>query len=107
MAKSLHNRWKDLGRNIHLNVRNNPDQYSLIYLSNPFVVPGGRFRECYYWDSYWTILGLLVSGMQETAKGMTLYDYHLVTECVRQMHLCTYAITNPFMIQECWRIFQQ
>ena len=85
MAKSLHNRWKDLGRKIHLNVRNNPDQYSLIYLSNPFVVPGGRFRECYYWDSYWTILGLLVSGMQETAKGMTLYDYHLVTEYAKNM----------------------
>ena len=72
MAKSLHERWKDLGRKIHENVKNDPDKYSLIYLENPFVVPGGRFRECYYWDSYWTILGLLVSNMQQTAKGMTL-----------------------------------
>lgn len=34
------------------------------------IVPGGRFREFYYWDSYWIIRGLLVSEMYETAKGM-------------------------------------
>jgi len=42
----------------------------LIYMEEPFIVPGGRFREVYYWDSYWTILGLLVSGMHDTVKGM-------------------------------------
>ena len=47
----------------------NPFSYSLIYLENPFIIPGGRFRECYYWDSYWTILGLLASEMNETVKG--------------------------------------
>ncbi|MCP4381594.1 MAG: alpha,alpha-trehalase, partial [Hyphomicrobiales bacterium] len=31
---------------------------SLIPLPNPYVVPGGRFREVYYWDSYFTMLGL-------------------------------------------------
>jgi len=31
---------------------------SLIPLPYPYVVPGGRFREIYYWDSYFTILGL-------------------------------------------------
>lgn len=35
---------------------------SLIALPNPYVVPGGRFREIYYWDSYFTMLGLRVSG---------------------------------------------
>lgn len=34
------------------------------------IVPGGRFREFYYWDSYWIIRGLLHSEMYETAKGM-------------------------------------
>ncbi|RYP54887.1 hypothetical protein DL768_000451 [Monosporascus sp. mg162] len=29
---------------------------------NPFVIVGGRFREPYYWDSYWTIEGLLRTG---------------------------------------------
>ena len=33
-------------------------QGSLINLPNPYVVPGGRFREIYYWDSYFTMLGL-------------------------------------------------
>ena len=69
MAKSLHGKWKHLGRKTHDKVKHDPDKYSLIYLENPFVVPGGRFRECYYWDSYWTILGLLASNMTQTAKG--------------------------------------
>ena len=39
-------------------------------MAQPFVVPGGRFREVYYWDSYWTILGLLASEMTTTVRGM-------------------------------------
>lgn len=35
---------------------------SLIPMPNPYVVPGGRFREIYYWDSYFTMLGLQISG---------------------------------------------
>lgn len=31
---------------------------SLLPLPNSYVVPGGRFREIYYWDSYFTMLGL-------------------------------------------------
>ncbi|MBA3649033.1 MAG: alpha,alpha-trehalase TreF [Chitinophagales bacterium] len=31
---------------------------SLIPLPYSYVVPGGRFREIYYWDSYFTLLGL-------------------------------------------------
>lgn len=31
---------------------------SLLPLPEPYVVPGGRFREIYYWDSYFTMLGL-------------------------------------------------
>jgi alpha,alpha-trehalase len=31
---------------------------SLLPLPNPYIVPGGRFREIYYWDSYFTMLGL-------------------------------------------------
>lgn len=32
---------------------------SFIPLNRTFVVAGGRFREPYYWDSYWILLGLL------------------------------------------------
>ena len=38
---------------------------SLLPLPYPYIVPGGRFREMYYWDSYFTMLGLKESG--ETA----------------------------------------
>jgi alpha,alpha-trehalase len=34
---------------------------SLIELPRPYIVPGGRFREVYYWDSYFTMLGLAES----------------------------------------------
>ncbi|KAF8334741.1 Six-hairpin glycosidase-like protein [Cantharellus anzutake] len=34
---------------------------TLIPLNHTFVVPGGRFREQYYWDSYWIVEGLLQS----------------------------------------------
>ena len=68
-AQDLHQRWKDLGRQIKQDVQRNPKKYSLLYLDKPFIVPGGRFREMYYWDSYWTIQGLLVSEMFDTVKG--------------------------------------
>jgi alpha,alpha-trehalase len=43
---------------------------SLLPLPRPFVVPGGRFREIYYWDSYFTMLGLLASGRQDLTLDM-------------------------------------
>lgn len=33
-------------------------QGSALAVDVPHVVPGGRFRELYYWDSYFTLLGL-------------------------------------------------
>jgi len=38
------------------------DGGSLIPLPFPYIVPGGRFGEIYYWDSYFTMLGLKASG---------------------------------------------
>ncbi|XP_035240156.1 trehalase [Anguilla anguilla] len=69
-AEKLHSLWKSLGRKIRADVRDRPDLYSQIYSPNPVIVPGGRFRELYYWDSYWVINGLLLSEMRETASGM-------------------------------------
>jgi alpha,alpha-trehalase len=39
-----------------------PPHSSLLYLPNPYIVPGGRFGEIYYWDTYFTVLGLQVAG---------------------------------------------
>lgn len=47
-------------------LRRDPDKIvegsSLLALPYPYIVPGGRFREIYYWDSYFTMLGLKESG---------------------------------------------
>ncbi len=46
------------------------DKGSLIGLPHPYVAPGGRFNELYYWDSYFTMLGLAESGRMDLVEGM-------------------------------------
>ncbi len=43
---------------------------SALALDKPFVVPGGRFREIYYWDSYFTMLGLKADGRDDLVENM-------------------------------------
>jgi alpha,alpha-trehalase len=43
---------------------------SLLPLPQEYIVPGGRFREIYYWDSYFTMLGLEVSGRYHLIENM-------------------------------------
>ncbi|XP_017126388.2 trehalase isoform X1 [Drosophila elegans] len=66
----LNNIWKKLGRKMKDDVKKNPQHYSIIPVPNPVIIPGGRFIEFYYWDSYWIIRGLLYSEMYNTARGM-------------------------------------
>jgi alpha,alpha-trehalase len=42
----------------------------LLYLPNPYIVPGGRFNEMYGWDSYFILLGLQVDHREALAKGI-------------------------------------
>lgn len=51
---------------------------SLLPLPHAYVVPGGRFREIYYWDSYFTQLGLLADGRRDLAEGMVANFAHLI-----------------------------
>jgi alpha,alpha-trehalase len=51
---------------------------SLLPLPFPYVVPGGRFREVYYWDSYFTMLGLIASGRSDLVRSMLDNFAHLV-----------------------------
>ncbi|KAG6497517.1 hypothetical protein ZIOFF_045418 [Zingiber officinale] len=67
-ALQVHALWKNLSRRVADEVREQPERHTLLPLPGPVVVPGSRFREVYYWDSYWSIRGLLVSKMYETAK---------------------------------------
>jgi len=41
---------------------------SLIALPYSYIVPGGRFNEVYYWDSYFTMLGLKIHGKDRTIE---------------------------------------
>jgi alpha,alpha-trehalase len=70
----LHKLWKVLGRvpqeHVVSSFLHAPRVPSLPRTQNVLVVPGGRFRESYYWDSFWIVEGLLVSGMRLTARGV-------------------------------------
>ncbi|KAH9411980.1 trehalase [Ordospora pajunii] len=68
LSKKLNEAWKDI-----YVVQNKVKQghYStMLKVNNPFIIPGDRFRECYYWDAYWILEGLLNNGMNKTAIGM-------------------------------------
>ncbi|KAL7898647.1 glycoside hydrolase family 37 protein [Trichoderma sp. SZMC 28014] len=55
--------WPDLTRRYSAAVSNcSTCPNSFIPVNRTFVVAGGRFREPYYWDSYWIIEGLLRTG---------------------------------------------
>lgn len=65
-------------------LRRSPDQpapgSSLLPLPHAYIVPGGRFREVYYWDSYFTMLGLRVSQRDELIESMVdNFAYELAT----------------------------
>lgn len=53
---------------------------SLIPLPNDYVVPGGRFREVYYWDSYFTLLGLQAAGQKTLVRDMVENFAFLIDE---------------------------
>lgn len=53
---------------------------SLIELPYPYIVPGGRFQEMYYWDSYFTILGLKTSGKIDLIENIADNFAHLIDQ---------------------------
>lgn len=55
-----------------------PAHGSQLPLPRPYVVPGGRFGEMYYWDSYFTMLGLHASGEGARARDMLVDFAHLI-----------------------------
>ncbi|KAJ0962110.1 hypothetical protein J5N97_029938 [Dioscorea zingiberensis] len=69
-ALEVHSLWKNLSRRVSDDVKKHPEMHTLLPLPEPVVVPGSRFHEVYYWDSYWTIRGLLASKMYDSAKAI-------------------------------------
>jgi len=67
MGTHIKNLWQVLKREAPSNVNQHS---SLIPIPKPYIIPGGRFREIYYWDSYFTMHGLLADGEIETVENM-------------------------------------
>ncbi|MBC7512588.1 alpha,alpha-trehalase TreF [Candidatus Saccharibacteria bacterium] len=64
VSEHIHLLWDVLER------RNRLNRGSLIALPNPYIVPGGRFSEQFYWDSYFIMLGLAADGRWKMIEGM-------------------------------------
>lgn len=77
-ALELHGLWLQLSRRALPSVREFPARFSLLWLPHPYIIPGGRFLECYHWDSFWIVLGLLRGGLVDTATDMTRNALHMV-----------------------------
>jgi alpha,alpha-trehalase len=67
-ANSLNQLWLLLGRQVNVSATLYPQRTSFLPRQYPMIVPGGRFRESYYWDSWWIVRGLLVCEMPTTAE---------------------------------------
>ncbi|MCW3106744.1 MAG: treA [Segetibacter sp.] len=66
LKKHLEELWPTLTRKADIIEKNT----SLLPLPKAYVVPGGRFREIYYWDSYFTMQGLAVSNRYDLIENM-------------------------------------
>lgn len=51
---------------------------SMIPLPFPFIMPGGRYNEQYYWDSYFIMLGLAAHGRWNMVNGMLGNITHMI-----------------------------
>jgi alpha,alpha-trehalase len=66
MLKHIHYLWNDLTKQ----PKSHKQYSSLITLPHAYIVPGGRFKEIYYWDSYFTMLGLQEDNQVEMIQNM-------------------------------------
>ncbi|MCL7708389.1 alpha,alpha-trehalase TreF, partial [Enterobacter kobei] len=66
LTEHIDNLWPILTRQPHEHLENS----SLLPLPQAYIVPGGRFTETYYWDSYFTMLGLAESGRHDMLRCM-------------------------------------
>ncbi|XWS24373.1 hypothetical protein CRYUN_Cryun28dG0096300 [Craigia yunnanensis] len=69
-ALEVHVLWKKLSRKVSSTVHDHPKLHTLLPLLGPVMIPSSRFREVYYWDSYWVIKGSLASKMYKAAKAI-------------------------------------
>lgn len=66
LREYIRSMWPNLAREPEAG----PANSSAIAIGHRHVVPGGRFREIYYWDSFFTLLGLVRDGEMALANGI-------------------------------------
>jgi alpha,alpha-trehalase len=93
--------WPRLGRRLSAAAAATPERHTMLPMAHGVIVPGGRFREAYYWDSYWVVLGLLSVGMFETARGLT--EVQPPAHCHRATAAALPATPCPSMLALCPR----
>lgn len=72
--------WRDLYKKFDSSILKQGAISSHIPMKHPFIVPGGRFIETYYWDNFWILEGINVSGMYETSKSILENHIFLIDE---------------------------
>ena len=86
-------------------------EQGLLYLPDPYVVPGGRFNEMYGWDSYFIQIGLLRDDLTPLARDMAanfLYEireYGMILNANR-----TYYLTRsqpPFLTEMLLNVYRK
>jgi alpha,alpha-trehalase len=74
IEKHINNLWTVLKRKSDSVIQGS----SLLSLPYEYIIPGGRFREIYYWDTYFTMLGLKESGQIELMENMVRNFAYLI-----------------------------
>jgi len=86
-------------------------EQGLLYLPQPYVVPGGRFNEMYGWDSYFIQVGLLRDGKVVLAKDLAdnfLYEIRNYGKILNANR--TYYLTRsqpPFLTEMVLSVYQR
>lgn len=107
----IHAKWKALVRVVDAGKTCGDCVTTSIPLPHPFVVPGGRFRELYYWDSFWILEGLFVSEMCGTAQSILdnfkwlIEKYGFIPNGSRKYYLN--RSHPPLFIQMCQRFAKE
>jgi hypothetical protein len=96
----LHKRWNLLGKKVVLSnaekigtCKEKCSSFLDVVDGRKILVPGGRFRESYYWDTYWIVLGLIASDMLDTAESildtfaLVLQKHGFIPNGLRQYYL--------------------
>ena len=94
-AETVHSYWPRLLRRLNTSATcdNESCETTLLDMPDTFVVPGGRFKEMYYSDTYFALKGMLLSGLNNEVKQVlnnfivTINNYGFIPNGLRSYYL--------------------